>query len=223
MLLDFRNCHDLSQWPISVPPSATGCLPSWFRCHSCPLLSLQSLRTRSVEDLWQRDSCRGHLVQVPANWWGNEGRDDRQLCKPTSSPNWGAMTFLLYASPPHLRPSFPWNHLRESHKLRYSLWKRERERLKPPDETCTCPVWVCKDRLNKRHQCAWPLSWRLEGQDPGPGRVGVLWGLSPWLAGDCPLCLHLIFPLCVGKTSYNDTGCVGLRHTRWRPLNQSFF
>lgn len=37
------------------------------------------------------------------------------------------------------------------------------------------------------------------------------------LAGGCPLRLYLIFALYV--TSYNDTGCAGVRATQWPHLN----
>jgi len=37
--------------------------------------------------------------------------------------------------------------------------------------------------------------WRLEVQDQGISRVGLSWGLSPWLADGHPLPLDLVIPL----------------------------
>jgi len=39
--------------------------------------------------------------------------------------------------------------------------------------------------------------WKLRVQDQGGGRVGFLWGLSPWLSDCYPLPLQMIFPLCI--------------------------
>ena len=62
--------------------------------------------------------------------------------------------------------------------------------------------------------------WRLEVQDQGVSRVGLLWGLSPWLRWSCSCCLFTRYSFCPHlslasfcvwiSSSYKDSSQIGL-------------